>query len=159
MIRKFESGDLPQMIDIWNEIVTDGDSFPQKEKLTLKSSEQFFFGQSFTGVLEMDNKITGLYILHPNNVGRCGHIANASYAVKKGERGKKIGEKLILHSIVTAREMNFRILQFNAVTVTNTGALHLYRKLGFIQLGIIPGGFCNKTDEYIDIIPHYIELK
>ena len=28
----------------------------------------------------MKNQVLGLYILHPNNIGRCGHIANASYA-------------------------------------------------------------------------------
>ena len=29
-----------------------------------------------------NDEIVGLYILHPNNIGRCGHICNASYAVK-----------------------------------------------------------------------------
>ena len=75
------------------------------------------------------------------------------------KRGKKIGEKLILHSIDKAKSFKFRILQFNAVTATNKGALHLYKKLGFIQLGIIPGGFLSKNNEYIDIIPHFIELQ
>ena len=31
------------------------------------------------------------YILHPNNIGRCGHIANASYAVSSKSRGLHIG--------------------------------------------------------------------
>ena len=35
------------------------------------------------------------------------------------------------------------------------GALALYKKLGFTQLGVIPGGFLNKDGEYEDIIPHY----
>ena len=38
-----------------------------------------------------DGRVLGLYILHPNNVGRCGHIANASYAVSSAARGKGIG--------------------------------------------------------------------
>ena len=41
--------------------------------------------------LEEDGKIFGLYILHPNNVGRCGHICNASYAVSSDARGRHIG--------------------------------------------------------------------
>lgn len=28
---------------------------------------------------------------HPNNVGRCGHICNASYAVSSDARGRHIG--------------------------------------------------------------------
>lgn len=34
-----------------------------------------------------DGQIVGLYILHPNNVGRCGHLCNASYAVDAWKRG------------------------------------------------------------------------
>lgn len=44
-------------------------------------------------VAEEDGKIYGLYILHPNNVGRCGHICNASYAVSSDARGRHIGEQ------------------------------------------------------------------
>lgn len=40
---------------------------------------------------EEDGKVYGLYILHPNNVGRCGHICNASYAVSSDARGRHIG--------------------------------------------------------------------
>ena len=47
------------------------------------------------------------------------------------------------------------MLQFNAVVKSNTGALALYKKLGFTQLGVILGGFLNKDGEYEDIIPHY----
>ena len=35
------------------------------------------------------------------------------------------------------------------------GALPLNRKLGFVQLGVIPGGFRRKDGSYEDIIPHY----
>lgn len=37
-------------------------------------------------------------------------------------------------------------------------ALHLYEKLGFTQLGVIPGGFRNIDGVYEDIIPHYFDL-
>jgi L-amino acid N-acyltransferase YncA len=157
-IRGFTENDLSRMVAIWNEIVAAGNAFPQEERLDQKEGQVFFTGQSFTGVFDEAGEILGLYILHPNNVGRCGHIANASYAVKSGQRGKRIGERLILHSMEKARELDFRILQFNAVTATNAGALHLYRKLGFSQLGRIPGGFRAKNGEYIDIIPHFIVL-
>jgi ribosomal protein S18 acetylase RimI-like enzyme len=103
-------------------------------------------------------KIVGLYILHPNNVGRCGHICNASYAVKKGTRGQHIGEKLVAHSMRKGKELGFKILQFNAVVKTNEQAIHLYEKLGFVKLGIIPHGFLMKDGTYEDIIPHYYVL-
>lgn len=159
-VRGFTHKDLPDMITIWNEIIEDGIAFPQTELLDDKNGIDFFGNQSFTGVaIEQETgKIVGLYILHPNNVGRCGHISNASYAVKNGERGKRIGEFLVLHCIAKAKEIGFKILQFNAVVCTNTPALRLYKKLGFVQLGIIPKGFLMKDGSYQDIIPHYYML-
>lgn len=159
-VREFTSEDLPAMIMIWNDIVEDGIAFPQIELLDEKSGMDFFNSQSFTGVaIENETgKMVGLYILHPNNVGRCGHISNASYAVKSDERGKKIGEILVLHCIAKAKEIGFRILQFNAVVISNTAGLRLYKKLGFVQLGVIPEGFLMKDGSYQDIIPHYYML-
>ena len=135
----------------------DGIAFPQLEMLDETSGNVFFQDQSFTGVAyDADNgKIVGLYILHPNNVGRCGHICNASYAVEKEIRGQHIGEKLVLHCLGKAKDLGFRILQFNAVVKSNKSALHLYEKLGFVKLGTIPGGFLMKDGTYEDIIPHY----
>ena len=60
--------------------------------------------------------------------------------------------------IKRAPEFDFKILQFNAVVASNKAALHLYKKLGFIQLGIIPKGFLLKDGTYEDIIPHYLTL-
>lgn len=71
---------------------------------------------------EDNGTIVGLYILHPNNVGRCGHIANASYAVDSACRGKHIGEKLVSDCLVQAKKCGFRLLQFNAVVENNIHA-------------------------------------
>ena len=159
-IKQFEKKDINQAIEIWNDIVSDGIAFPQIELLNEITGLEFFNSQSFTGVAynPEDNEIVGLYILHPNNVGRCGHISNASYAVKKNKRGQHIGELLVKNCLVKAKELDFKVLQFNAVVATNTSALKLYKKLGFTQLGIIPKGFLLKDGTYEDIIPHYIEL-
>ena len=158
-IRKYNTADLEQMIAIWNEIVEEGIAFPQEETLTPQTGEQFFASQSYCGVAADDNsEVVGLYILHPNNVGRCGHICNASYAVSSACRGQHIGEKLVMDCIRQARETGFRILQFNAVVETNIHARHLYKKIGFRQLGVIPGGFRMKDGHYENICPYYIEL-
>ena len=132
----------------------------KREELTEENADSFFRSQSFTGLAEdaETGEIVGLYILHPNNVGRCGHICNTSYAVKDGVRGRHIGEQLVRHSMAQGKTLGYRILQFNAVVATNASALHLYRRLGFKQLGVIPGGFLMPDGHYEDIIPHYHEL-
>ena len=160
-IRKYETQDMESAMNIWNEVVRDGIAFPQDEELTEQSADRFFSSQSYTGLAE-DNEtgeLVGLYILHPNNVGRCGHICNTSYAVKSGKRGLHIGEQLVKDFLKVGAELGFRILQFNAVVATNSHALHLYERLGFTQLGRIPQGFRMKDGHYEDIIPHYIQLR
>lgn len=159
-LREFTDNDLPQMVKIWNEIVDEGIAFPQEELLTIDSGREFFGSQTYTGIAEDKDtgKIYGLYILHPNNTGRCGHICNASYAVASEMRGLHIGEKLVLHCMEQGRLHGFRILQFNAVVATNIHARHLYERLGFIQLGTIKGGFRMKDGHYEDICPYYHEL-
>ena len=87
-IRAFAPADIDAANRVWNEVVEAGVAFPQMEKLDRESGLEFFQSQSFTGVCEEDGEILGLYILHPNNVGRCGHICNASYAVASRARGR-----------------------------------------------------------------------
>lgn len=159
IIRKFEIKDIPEMITIWNEVVEEANAFPQEEGLTIENAQGFFSEQSFTAVAEEEGEILGLYILHPNNVGRCGHLSNASYAVKSGVRGRHIGEHLVKHCMEKAKELGYHILQFNAVVASNEGAMHLYEKLGFIKLGTIPGGFRMKDGSYEDIVLYYIVVK
>lgn len=157
-IRAYTRADLAQMIPIWNEIVEEGITFPQEDCLDRESGSAFFASQSYTGVADTDGKIVGLYILHPNNVGRCGHICNASYAVSSSVRGQHIGEKLVLDCLKKAKELGFRVLQFNAVVESNIHARHLYERLGFVQLGTIPGGFRMKDGHYESICPYYRTL-
>ena len=156
VVRAWQVPDLPEMVRIWNSVVEAANAFPQEEGLTESEAEAFFAAQTLTSVAELDGQVVGLYILHPNNVGRCGHIANASYAVDAAIRGKGIGRALVVDSIQQAGRLGFTGLQFNAVVASNTGAIALYERLGFQRVGIIPGGYRNGRGEDEDIIIFYI---
>ncbi len=160
IIRQYNDNDLDSMVRIWNEVVLDGEAFPQEELLDMQSGREFFANQTYCGVAvdTLTGKIYGLYILHPNNVGRCGHICNASYAVSKESRGLHIGEKLVKDCISQGKKHGFGVLQFNAVVATNVHARHLYERVGFTQLGTITKGFRMKDGHYEDICPYFIEL-
>lgn len=160
MIREYRRADLPFMTEIWNQVVGEGNAFPQEELLGEGEAEVFFAGQTCCGVAQdtESGRILGLYILHPNNVGRCGHICNASYGVSADSRGLHIGEKLVKDCMERAKEQGFRLLQFNAVVASNVHARHLYERLGFEQLGTIRGGFRMPDGSYEDICPYWREL-
>lgn len=160
IIRAYEEKDLSAMVWIWNEVVEEGIAFPQEELLTPETARLFFAEQTYAAVAENTetSDILGCYILHPNNVGRCGHICNASYAVRSQNRGLHIGEKLVLDCLKKGKEYGFGILQFNAVVASNIHARHLYERLGFVQLGTIPDGFRMKDGHYADICPYYHSL-
>ena len=66
-----------------------------------------------------EGAILGLYILHPNNIG------NASYTILRDVRDLHIGVALV-KDCLEREERGFRILQINAVLVSNTNARHLY---------------------------------
>lgn len=159
-VRQYKEQDLLQMITIWNQVVEEGIAFPQEECLTNETGRAFFADQTYVAVAEdtETSKVHGLYILHPNNVGRCGHICNTSYAVHEEARGLNIGEKLVKDSLQQGKAHGFSILQFNAVVATNASARHLYEKIGFKQLGVIPAGFRMKDGHYEDICPYYCVL-
>ena len=157
-IREYTEKDIPAMVRIWNEVVEDGIAFPQEELLDERSGKEFFASQTYCGVAEENGGIMGLYILHPNNVGRCGHICNASYAVDSACRGMHIGEKLVSDCLVQAKRLGFGVMQFNAVVESNIHARHLYERLVFVQLGTIPNGFRMKDGSYQNICPYYHTL-
>lgn len=154
-IRPYGEDDLAGMVKVWNEVVEAGNAFPQIEPLTFETACAFFAEQTLTTVAVVDKRLFGLYILHPNNVGRCAHIANASYAVASSARGLGLGRALVEDSLNQAARKGFLGLQFNAVVASNAGAIHLYEDLGFTRVGTIPDGFVNFMGAYEDMHIYY----
>ena len=102
-VEKYTEAELPALREIWNEVVREGVAFPQLEELSEDEAREFFASQDFTAAAKDESgRVLGLYILHPNNVGRCGHQCNASYAVASAARGMGVGEALVRHSLAQA---------------------------------------------------------
>ena len=154
-VRPYRASDVEEMRAIWNEVVRDGVAFPQEDELSSDSATAFFAEQSHCGVAVAAGRVVGLYILHPNNVGRCGHIANASFAVASDARGMHVGRALVTDALAQLAPCGFTGLQFNAVVDSNASARHLYESLGFAHIGIIPRGFRMKDSSLEDIHIYY----
>lgn len=150
--RQIKKADLAQAAAIWNDVVAAGDSFPGDRILSEEQAWEMFCAQTETVCAVHGDEVVGVYILHPNNIGRCAHIANASYAVKAQSRGQGTGRLLVEDSLKRAKQNGFRGLQFNAVVATNTAAIALYLKLGFKVLGTVTGGYRDKSGGYRDTL-------
>jgi len=159
-IKEYNTSYLKETMDIWNDVVEEGIAFPQRNKLSEAEADDFFKGQTYMGIAvdEETDTVLRMYILHPNNVGRCGHIANASFAVRSDMRGLHLGEGLVSDCLEKAGQKGFRIMQFNAVVDSSIHARHLYERLGFQEVGRIPEGFLMKDGHYEDIHVMYKPL-
>ena len=158
-IIKYDIKYIKEVLKIWNDTIEEGIYFPQIETLSNEEeAHKYFISQDYTGIAIDNDKVFGVYILHPNNVGRCGHISNASYAVSKESRGKGIGEALVRDPMEQGKKLGYKILQFNAVVISNINAHKLYEKIGFNKIGVVKKGYINKNNDYEDIVLYYIDL-
>ncbi|WP_373482177.1 N-acetyltransferase family protein [Acetobacterium sp.] len=151
-MRPLGPADLKPATEIWNFIVTEANSFPGNQVLCEAEAAAMFAQQTETVCALSENEVVGLYILHPNNIGRCGHIANASFGVKPECRGRGVGRLLVEDCLKRSRDNGFKGLQFNAVVSTNYPAITLYLKLGFKIIGTIKEGYRLKDNSYVDTL-------
>jgi ribosomal protein S18 acetylase RimI-like enzyme len=151
-MRQLNQEDVKQATEIWNYIVAEANSFPGDKHLSVKEAAAMFTQQTKTICARCGEAVVGLYILHPNNIGRCGHIANASFGVAKEYRGKGIGRLLVEDCLTRSKESGFKGLQFNAVVATNYPAITLYLKLGFKIIGTIKEGYRLNDNSYVDTL-------
>ena len=134
-IREYKEKDIPAMIRIWNEVVEEGVAFPQEDCLDEESGKQFFAGQSYSAVAVEGETVVGLYILHselcrpPGAYFKC-QLCGELRLPRRAYRRK----------------------------ACNTHARHLYERLGFVQIGTLPGGFRMKNASFEDICLYYHEL-
>ncbi len=153
--KDYNDKDIELMKDAWNDVLEDGVAFPGLDLFDTSSFKEYLLQQSKVTCMYDNDILLGYYIVHPNNIGRCSHVANASYVMLKASRGKHLGKSLVKQSLIDAKHLGFKGMQYNAVVASNENALHIYDSLGFIRVGIIPKGFLLKNGTYSDMYVMY----
>lgn len=87
---------------------------------------------------------------------RKSHTGEIGIALLKEFRQEGIGTELIRLLIEEARALGLKLLILNSFE-TNNRALHVYEKLGFKTIGVIPGAIAYK-DNFIGEVKMYLDI-
>ena len=101
-----------------------------------------------------EGEVAGTYYIKPNQPGLASHVCNAGFMVDSKVQGQGIGRALGEHSLVEARKLGFKAMQFNFVTTTNKRAVKLWLDLGFSIVGTLPKAFQHRLG-FVDVFVMY----
>jgi len=142
VIRPMRESDFDAVWAIFHAVVATGDSYVFAADTPRDSAVAYFFGPGITArVAERDGVVVGMYKLIPNRIDRGSHVANASFMVAPSAAGRGVGRELGEDCLREARRAGFEAMQFNFVVSTNTAAVSLWQKLGFVIVGTLPRVF------------------
>ncbi|WP_375387613.1 GNAT family N-acetyltransferase [uncultured Amnibacterium sp.] len=145
LIRPATADDWASIHPFFAEIVAAGETYAYPEGLTSEQAEALWMVQHRVVVAEEDGRVLGSATMGPNRPGRGSHVATASFMVDGAARGAGVGRALGEHMLAWAQDAGYRAVQFNAVVETNTGAVRLWRSLGFEVVGTVPEAFDSRA--------------
>lgn len=101
-------------------------------------------------VAEHDGKIVGHAFLEPLHLQSICHVAELSICVHHGWQGKGIGTALIKELIAWAKQSKtIEKIELN-VRASNSRAIALYKKMGFVEEGRLKNRIKVNNNHYID---------
>ncbi|MBI3357221.1 MAG: GNAT family N-acetyltransferase [Nitrospirae bacterium] len=149
--------DLPLLAKLYDRIVAEGTSYPHERPLTEDEFQDYWVrGKSTVVAYERSRKtgaeLLGAFYLRPNWPGRARTVANAGFIVAPEWRNRGLGWLLGAVMLDYAKELGYRSVIFNLVFSENQVARHLWEKLGFRVLGVIPSAVRKNDATYQDAL-------
>jgi RimJ/RimL family protein N-acetyltransferase len=158
-----DNQDIEPLRDLYRMIVDEGNSYPHDRFPNQDDFLDYWFrGKSTVAayVPDRDNAagMAGVFYLKPNWPGRAGHVANAGFIVAPDWRNKGLGLLLGTTMLAHAKQLGYRSVIFNLVFSENVAARRLWTKLGFIELGVVPGAVRKNDGTYKDAMVMFRSL-
>lgn len=101
-------------------------------------------------VMIVDGKIVGHALLEPFKLAVTSHVVDLTIAVHEGNQGKGYGKRLLSHLIDWATS-NQKVEKIELrVRSSNTNAIALYKKMGFVEEGRMVRRLKIGPDCYLD---------
>jgi GNAT superfamily N-acetyltransferase len=160
LIREATDGDWPAIHRFFRAVVDAGQTYAYPEGLSPEEARPLWMEQppGRTVVAVDGDTVLGSAKMGPNRPGRGSHVATASFLVDPVAQGRGVGRALGEHGVGWARDAGYRGIQFNAVVETNTSAVSLWRSLGFVVVGTVPGAFHHPEHGYVGLHVMHLDL-
>ena len=137
-VRHATENDLPQILDIYNDIILHTTAVYYYEPHTLEMRKAWFEGRQREGfpvfVAEEDGVVLGLSSIGPFRVPTAYQFSvENTVHVAVAARGKGIGKLLMPPIIEAARQMKMHTI-IAGIDATNEVSLHLHKSFGFEEV-------------------------
>jgi len=147
--------DVEPLRSLYRVIVEEGTSYPHDRFPDHEDFIDYWFrGKSTVAAYAPDRDdaagMAGAFYLKPNWPGRGRQVANAGFIVAPDCRKKGLGWLLGATMLEYAKQLGYRSVIFNLVFSENLVARRLWEKLGFHELGVIPGAVRKNDGAYQD---------
>lgn len=155
-IRRYEKQDWPQVWVVLEPVFRLGQTYAFPTDISETEAHKAWVetpGQTY--VAEADGQLLGTYYIKPNQPGQGAHVCNCGYVVASNMRGQGIATQMCTHSLVEARALGFKAMQYNLVVATNQDAVHLWQKMGFEVVGRLSNAFKHPQLGYVDALVLY----
>lgn len=167
-IRPAAPADFEAIWAIFEQVVAAGDTYTFAAGSDRETCRAYWFGSGVTSFVAVAHeaahaqgqaRVLGMYKLIANQTGRGAHVANASFMVDPNAHGRGIGKLMGQHCLDQARAAGYLAMQFNFVVSTNTGAVALWKKLGFEIIATVPKAYRHAQLGYVDAYVMYQLLR
>ena len=149
--------DVEPLRGLYRVIVEEGTSYPHDRFPDEDDFMDYWFrGKSTVAAYVPDRAgaagMVGAFYLKQNWPGRARQVANAGFIVAPDWRSKGLGWLLGATMLAYAKQLGYRSVIFNLVFSDNVVARRLWDKLGFKELGVIPGAVRKNDGTYQDSV-------
>jgi GNAT superfamily N-acetyltransferase len=159
-IRPVDDGDWTRIWPILAEVVRAQETYALDADLTEADAATLWLERppGLTVVAVAGGEVLGSAKMGPNRAGPGRHIATASFIVSPVAQGRGVGRALGEWVIEWCGRQGFHGIQFNAVVETNTAAVRLWHRLGFVTVGTVPEAFAHPTHGLVGLQVMYRPL-
>lgn len=158
-IREASDQDQNAIWSILEPVFRAGDTYSIDADISRQEALGYWCGPTHrTFVAEEQQQILGTYYLRRNQCGGGSHVCNCGYVTDAQARGRGVAQAMLAHSLVMAKELGFRAMQYNFVVALNTRAIDTWKRAGFEIVGRLPKAFLHPTEGYTDALVMYREI-